>query len=76
MKTAVNTAFNNSMILSFADFKEITKAKLAVSVVFSSLAGYLLGVENFSLLSLALLAFGGYCMVGASNATIKLSRKT
>ena len=53
------------------DFKEITKAGLAVSVVFSSIAGYLLGVLNFQdlkLTTLAMLAVGGYCMVGASNA--------
>src|SRR6478609_8344339 len=53
------------------DFKEITKAGLAVSVVFSSIAGYLLGFDSlhpFSWLTLAMLAVGGYCMVGASNA--------
>jgi protoheme IX farnesyltransferase len=53
------------------DFKEITKAGLAISVVFSSLAGYLLGVPSYqelSVLSLLMLAVGGYCMVGASNA--------
>lgn len=53
------------------DFKEITKAGLAISVVFSSLAGYLLGVTNYQSLSigiLLMLAIGGYCMVGASNA--------
>jgi heme o synthase len=55
----------------FTDFKEITKAGLAISVVFSSLAGYLLGVYDFnasSVQTLVLLAVGGYCMVGASNA--------
>jgi len=53
------------------DFKEITKAGLAVSVVFSSIAGYLLGVADFKSLqwtTLLMLAVGGYCMVGASNA--------
>ena len=53
------------------DFKEITKAGLAVSVVFSSIAGYLLGVVDFQDLkvsTLLMLAVGGYCMVGASNA--------
>ena len=53
------------------DFFEITKARLAVSVVFSSVAGYLLGFDSefpFSWLTLILLAVGGYCMVGASNA--------
>ena len=53
------------------DFKEITKAGLAISVVFSSLAGYLLGVADFhslKVITLLMLAIGGYCMVGASNA--------
>lgn len=53
------------------DFKEITKAGLAISVVFSSIAGYLLGFSDkhpFSWLTLFVLAIGGYCMVGASNA--------
>lgn len=55
----------------FQDFKEITKAGLAVSVLFSSIAGYLLGVNDehpFKWSVLAVLAVGGYCMVGASNA--------
>ncbi|NRD24270.1 protoheme IX farnesyltransferase [Winogradskyella litoriviva] len=50
------------------DFKEITKMGLSLSVVFSSLAGYFLGVETISFTTLILLAFGGYFMVGASNA--------
>ncbi len=50
------------------DFKEITKMRLALSVVFSSVAGYLLGVETVSWSTLILLAVGGYFMVGASNA--------
>ena len=54
----------------FLDFKEITKAGLAISVVFSSIVGYLLGFSEthpFSITTLLLLAIGGYCMVGASN---------
>ena len=54
----------------FLDFKEITKAGLAVSVVFSSIVGYLLGFSDkhpFSGITLLLLSIGGYCMVGASN---------
>jgi heme o synthase len=54
----------------FLDFKEITKAGLAISVVFSSIVGYLLGFSAqhpFSVVTLFLLAIGGYCMVGASN---------
>lgn len=67
MKTAIGAAKSMSWSLVFADFKEITKARLALSVVFSSLAGYLLGAIQVDLLSIFLLAFGGYCMVGASN---------
>lgn len=55
----------------FADFKAITKAGLAISVLFSSIASYLLGFNDtnpFSWTVLLKLAIGGYCMVGASNA--------
>ncbi|MBP6757774.1 MAG: heme o synthase [Flavobacterium sp.] len=55
----------------YTDFKAITKAGLAISVVFSSIAGFLLGVADFHSLHLIVLlklAIGGYCMVGASNA--------
>ena len=41
---------------------------LSISVVFSALAGYLLGAETVDFITLVLLAFGGYFMVGASNA--------
>lgn len=68
MKAAVGTAKIGTWSLAFSDFKEITKARLAVSVVFSSIAGYFLGAEQTQIGSLLLLAFGGYCMVGASNA--------
>ena len=68
MKTAVSSAKSSPLSLAFTDFKEITKARLAISVVFSSIAGYLLAPVPPDLFSLLLLAFGGYCMVGASNA--------
>ncbi|MDA0719878.1 MAG: heme o synthase [Bacteroidetes bacterium] len=48
-------------------FKEITKFRLSISVLFSSVAGYFLGAESIGLDFLALLVIGGYCMVGASN---------
>lgn len=41
---------------------------LSLSVVFSSIAGYLLGAETVNFGTLILLCFGGYFMVGASNA--------
>jgi len=58
-----------------SDFKEITKMRLSLSVVFSSLAGYLLGVETVDFKVLALLALGGYFMVGASNAFNQIIEK-
>ena len=66
---------NASLAVYFADFKEITKARLAVSVVFSSIAGYFLGAVEINFSSVLLLAFGGYCMVGASNAYNQIIEK-
>ncbi|MES2544669.1 MAG: heme o synthase [Bacteroidota bacterium] len=68
MDTTTNTF---SLKAIFTDFKAITKAGLAISVLFSSIAGYLLGFDDkhpFSWSVLAILSIGGYCMVGASNA--------
>ncbi|GGX13755.1 protoheme IX farnesyltransferase [Aquimarina muelleri] len=62
------TPINTAKISVIQDFKEITKMRLALSVVFSSIAGYLLGVDTISWSTLLLLAVGGYFMVGASNA--------
>lgn len=42
--------------------------RLAISVVFSSIAGYFLGAESIDFVVVLLLAIGGYFMVGASNA--------
>ena len=58
-----------------SDFKEITKMRLSISVVFSSLAGYLLGVDVVDFKTLILLALGGYFMVGASNAYNQIIEK-
>ncbi|MGY0393499.1 heme o synthase [Bizionia sp. KMM 8389] len=58
-----------------SDFKEITKMRLSLSVVFSSIAGYLLGAETVDFTILTLLALGGYFMVGASNAFNQIIEK-
>lgn len=52
----------------FDDLKQLTKFGLSVSVVFSSIAGYLLAADQIDWKTVVLLAVGGYCMVGASNA--------
>ena len=59
----------------FNDFKQLTKVGLSLSVVFSSLAGYLLAVEKIDISILILLAIGGYLMVGASNAFNQIIEK-
>ncbi|PKB16180.1 protoheme IX farnesyltransferase [Flavobacterium sp. 5] len=70
--SALSTTSNPTSFKSiYFDFKAITKAGLAISVVFSSIAGYVLGFDDthpFSWFVLLKLAIGGYCMVGASNA--------
>jgi len=79
MKTALNASEKTISLTSlFADFKGITKAGLAISVVFSSIVGYLLGVSDetpFSWITFILLGIGGYCMVGASNVFNQIIEK-
>ncbi|WP_425076081.1 heme o synthase [Psychroserpens sp. S379A] len=71
--STLKTSVPKASIIS--DFKEITKIRLSVSVVFSALAGYLLGAVNVDVQTLILLAFGGYFMVGASNAFNQIIEK-
>lgn len=79
MKVTLNTTGNTfSIKTAISEFKEITKFRLAASVVFSSIAGYLLGVIEFtfsSWITVLMLAVGGYCMVGASNAFNQIIEK-
>ena len=66
---------SNSLLFFSKSFFELTKARLAISVVFSSVVGYLLAVDSFDLYTLFLLALGGYCMVGASNSFNQIIEK-
>ncbi|WP_055436004.1 heme o synthase [Lacinutrix algicola] len=70
--STITTTVKHSLI---SDFKEITKMRLALSVVFSSVAGYLLGVDEVNYTTVFLLALGGYFMVGASNAYNQIIEK-
>lgn len=49
--------------------------RLALSVVFSSVAGYFLGADTFQISEVILLTIGGYAMVGASNAYNQIIEK-
>ena len=59
----------------WSDFKQLTKVGLSLSVVFSSVAGYLLAVQTVDYKIIFLLAVGGYCVVGASNAFNQIIEK-
>ena len=56
-------------------FLSLTKARLSFSVVFSTLAGYVLAVELVNFSDILLLLIGGYCMVGASNSFNQIIEK-
>lgn len=71
----LKTPEESSFSLFINDFKQLTKVRLAVSVVFSSIAGYFLAADSPVLTDVTLLAFGGYFMVGASNAFNQILEK-
>ena len=56
-------------------FLALTKARLSFSVVFSTIAGYLIAVESIDFSEIILLLIGGYCMVGASNSFNQIIEK-
>ena len=72
MSKSLSTSVSSGILANFA---EITKIRLSVSVVFSSIAGYLLGAETVNFTILLLLCLGGYCMVGASNVWNQIIEK-
>ena len=75
METTVITDDKTSMKTILLDIKQLTKVGLSLSVVFSSLAGYLLAVDVVNYSILFLLALGGFFMVGASNAFNQIIEK-
>ncbi len=68
MNSSVITSENTSFKTAISDLKELTKIRLSLSVVFSSIAGYLLAPTPIDFFTIFLLALGGFFMVGASNA--------
>ncbi len=67
IKKLTVTQTNPEKVSFLKNFAEITKVRLSVSVLFSSIAGYFLGVDTVNYTELVLLCVGGYSMVGASN---------
>ena len=69
IKTTTSQTKFTTVVLAFAQhFAQLTKARLSFSVVFSSIAGYILGCETIDPNELSLLLFGGLAIAGASNA--------
>jgi len=62
-------------LISAKIFISLTKARLALSVVFSSIAGYFLAVDAVDFNELILLIIGGYSIVGASNSFNQIIEK-
>ena len=67
---SVNTRYQNLI-----DFSQLTKLRLSISIVLSSIAGYFLAVEEINYNSLVLLIIGGFSMVGASNVFNQIFEK-
>ena len=51
----------------FSAVLELTKYRLSMSVLFSSIAGYLIAINTFSIETFMLLISGGFFLIGASN---------
>ena len=54
---------------------ELTKYRLSLSVIFSSIAGYLIAIDYFSVETFLLLLIGGFFLVGASNGFNQIIEK-
>ncbi len=64
-----------ALSLFLSDALLLTKARLTLSVVFSSVAGYVLAAPSPSILHILLLSVGGYGLAGASNAFNQIIEK-
>ena len=56
-------------------FFQLLKFKLSITVVFSALAGYLLGIENFDVENFVYLILGGFLVTGSANAFNQILEK-
>jgi protoheme IX farnesyltransferase len=73
LSTAIDTKFSLKKV--FSDYKQLAKVGLSLSVVFSSIAGYLLAIDIINYQVLFLLGLGGFLMVAASNAFNQIIEK-
>ena len=71
-----NNASNQiKSLISFNDFFILTKARLSLSVVFSSLSGYFLAPTIIDFQEIIFLSIGGFFLAGSSNAFNQIIEK-
>ena len=70
-----DTQKSPTLSLLITDVLLLTKARLTLSVVFSSIAGYVLAVSSPNMWHILLLSVGGYGLAGASNAFNQIIEK-
>jgi len=75
METTVISGDKTSMKALLSDLKQLTKFGLSLSVVFSSVAGYLIAADVVNYSILFLLVLGGFFMVSASNVFNQIIEK-
>lgn len=56
-------------------YSQLLKIRLSTSIVFSAVAGYLLGVEVFSFSSFSCLIAGGFLVTGSANGFNQILEK-
>lgn len=69
-----STSIENSSSV-WSNYVQVTKPRLSVVVVFSSIAGYLLAVDEVNWVTLVMLTVGGYFLVGSSNVFNQIIEK-
>ncbi len=66
---------SSTIAQKWADFGLLTKYRLSFSVVFSAMAGYLLGAPQFIWQDFLVLVLGGFFVTGAANAYNQIIEK-
>ncbi len=75
MNSTLITSNKTSIISIVSDFKQLTKVGLSLSVVLSSIAGYLLAIDYINYFTLFKLVCGGFFMIAASNTFNQIIEK-
>ena len=75
MNSITGININISLKRRLSDYKQLAKVGLSISVVFSSIAGYLLATKAIDYQLLLLLGAGGFLIVTASNAFNQIIEK-